>query len=45
VLDAGAVRKTITYGSEQPRQQETIILWCLTVECWVLIDNFHNRRQ
>jgi len=26
VLDAGAVRKTITYGSEQPRQQETIIL-------------------
>jgi CRISPR-associated protein Cas2 len=26
-LDAGSVRKTITYGSEQPRQQETIILW------------------
>ncbi|QOV23816.1 CRISPR-associated endonuclease Cas2 [Anabaenopsis elenkinii] len=26
VLDAGAVRKTITYGSEQPRKQETIIL-------------------
>ncbi len=26
VLDAGAVRKTITYGSEQPRQEETIIL-------------------
>jgi CRISPR-associated protein Cas2 len=26
VLDAGSVRKTITYGSEQPRQQDTIIL-------------------
>ncbi|HEY9801264.1 CRISPR-associated endonuclease Cas2 [Anabaena azotica] len=26
VLDAGAVRKTITYGSEQPRQEQTIIL-------------------
>ncbi|MGI0485895.1 CRISPR-associated endonuclease Cas2 [Pantanalinema rosaneae CENA516] len=26
VLDAGSVRRTITYGSEQPRQQETIIL-------------------
>lgn len=26
VLDAGSVRKTITYGSEKPRQQETIIL-------------------
>jgi len=26
VLDAGAVRKTITYGSQKPRQVETIIL-------------------
>ncbi|GAB4210600.1 MAG: CRISPR-associated endonuclease Cas2 [Coleofasciculaceae cyanobacterium] len=26
VLDAGAVRKTITYGSEKPRQEETLIL-------------------
>ncbi len=26
VLDAGSVKKTITYGSEQPRQEETIIL-------------------
>ncbi len=26
VLDAGAVRKTITYGSDKPRQDETIIL-------------------
>lgn len=26
VLDAGAVRKTITYGSHKPRQEETIIL-------------------
>ena len=26
ILDAGAVRKTMTYGSQQPRQQETIIL-------------------
>ncbi|MEQ8754276.1 MAG: CRISPR-associated endonuclease Cas2 [Coleofasciculus sp. G1-WW12-02] len=26
VLDAGAVRKTITYGSEKPRQSETLIL-------------------
>ncbi|MBD2045893.1 CRISPR-associated endonuclease Cas2 [Coleofasciculus sp. FACHB-64] len=26
VLDAGAVRKTITYGSQKPRQAETIIL-------------------
>lgn len=26
VLDAGAVRKTITYGSDKPRQEETLIL-------------------
>ncbi len=26
VLDAGSVRKTITYGAEKPRQQDTIIL-------------------
>lgn len=26
VLDAGSVRKTITYGSERPRQEDTIIL-------------------
>ncbi|MBW4569442.1 MAG: CRISPR-associated endonuclease Cas2 [Tolypothrix carrinoi HA7290-LM1] len=26
VLDAGAVKKTITYGSDKPRQEETIIL-------------------
>ena len=26
ILDAGAVRKTITYGSEKPRQDETLIL-------------------
>lgn len=26
VLDAGAVRKTITYGSQKPRQDEIIIL-------------------
>lgn len=26
VLDAGAVKKTITYGSEKPRQDDAIIL-------------------
>jgi len=26
VLDAGAVKRTLTYGSEKPRQQESIIL-------------------
>ncbi|UZQ53893.1 CRISPR-associated endonuclease Cas2 [Trichothermofontia sichuanensis B231] len=26
VLDAGAVRRTITYGSEKPRQESAIIL-------------------
>ncbi len=26
VLDAGAVRRTITYGSEKPRQETAIIL-------------------
>ncbi len=26
VLDAGAVRRTVTYGSEQPRQDEVLIL-------------------
>lgn len=26
VLDAGAVRKTLTYGSEKPQQIDTIIL-------------------
>ncbi len=26
VLDAGAVKRTLTYGSEQPRQDKTIIL-------------------
>jgi CRISPR-associated protein Cas2 len=26
VLDAGAVKRTITYGSEKPRQAEAIIL-------------------
>ncbi len=26
VLDSGAVKRTITYGSEKPRQDETIIL-------------------
>jgi len=26
VLDAGAVRRTITYGSEKPRQEEAIVL-------------------
>jgi CRISPR-associated protein Cas2 len=26
ILDAGSVRKTITYGSEKPRQEDTIIL-------------------
>lgn len=26
VLDAGAVKRTITYGSEKPRQDDTIIL-------------------
>ena len=26
VLDAGAVKKTITYGSEKPRRDEAIIL-------------------
>jgi len=26
VLDAGAVKRTITYGSEKPRQDGTIIL-------------------
>ena len=27
VLDAGAVKRTITYGSEQPRQDKAIILY------------------
>lgn len=26
VLDAGAVKKTITYGSEKPRQESTIVI-------------------
>ena len=26
VLDSGAVKRTITYGSQKPRQDETIIL-------------------
>lgn len=26
VLDAGAVKRTLTYGSEKPRQEKTIIL-------------------
>lgn len=26
VLDAGAVKRTITYGSETPRQEQTIVL-------------------
>ncbi|WP_013334243.1 CRISPR-associated endonuclease Cas2 [Gloeothece verrucosa] len=26
ILDAGAVQKTITYGSQKPRQEEVIIL-------------------
>ncbi len=26
VLDAGSVKRTITYGSEKPRQNETIIV-------------------
>ncbi|WP_341531646.1 CRISPR-associated endonuclease Cas2 (plasmid) [Nostoc sp. UHCC 0302] len=26
VLDAGAVKRTITYGSEIPRQEQTIVL-------------------
>ena len=26
VLDAGAVRRTITYGSEKPRQEQVIVL-------------------
>jgi CRISPR/Cas system-associated endoribonuclease Cas2 len=26
VLDGGAVKRTITYGSEQPRQDKAIIL-------------------
>ena len=26
VLDAGAVRRTVTYGSDQPRQDEVLIL-------------------
>ena len=26
VLDAGSVKRTLTYGSEQPRQEESIIL-------------------
>ena len=26
VLDAGAVKRTLTYGSEKPRQQKAIIL-------------------
>jgi len=26
VLDAGAVKRTVTYGSEKPRQEGTIIL-------------------
>jgi CRISPR-associated protein Cas2 len=27
VLDSGAVRKTLTYGSDKPRQEEVIIMW------------------
>jgi len=26
VLDAGAVKRTITYGSEKPRQEQVIIV-------------------
>ena len=26
VLDAGALKRTITYGSEQPRQEQVIVL-------------------
>ncbi|WP_373529430.1 CRISPR-associated endonuclease Cas2 [Nostoc sp.] len=26
ILDAGAIKRTITYGSEIPRQEETIVL-------------------
>jgi CRISPR-associated protein Cas2 len=26
VLDAGALKRTITYGSEQPRQEQAIVL-------------------
>jgi CRISPR-associated protein Cas2 len=26
ILDSGAVKRTVTYGSEKPRQNETIIL-------------------
>lgn len=26
VLDAGAVRRTLTYGSEKPRQEDAIVL-------------------
>jgi CRISPR-associated protein Cas2 len=26
ILDTGSVRKTITYGSDKPRQEDTIIL-------------------
>ncbi|MBE9182539.1 CRISPR-associated endonuclease Cas2 [Oculatella sp. LEGE 06141] len=26
VLDAGALRRTITYGSEEPRQEQAIVL-------------------
>jgi CRISPR-associated protein Cas2 len=26
VLDAGAVKRTLTYGSEKPRQEEAIVL-------------------
>ncbi|MGE5655219.1 MAG: CRISPR-associated endonuclease Cas2 [Actinomycetota bacterium] len=26
VLDAGSVRRTVTYGSEQPRQERAIVL-------------------
>ncbi|KKD37728.1 MAG: CRISPR-associated endonuclease Cas2 [Limnoraphis robusta] len=26
VLDAGSVRRTITYGSQKPRQEQTIVL-------------------
>ncbi|MBC6435488.1 CRISPR-associated endonuclease Cas2, partial [Nostoc sp. HG1] len=26
ILDAGAIKRTITYGSEIPRQEQTIVL-------------------
>ena len=26
VLDAGSLRRTVTYGSQKPRQQDTIVL-------------------